>query len=45
MCFGFFGIVPEIGIRALFFFVGYLGEFSLDVKDTSSRPRRGPLYP
>jgi hypothetical protein len=44
MGFCFFRIVPEIGIQGLLFFVGYLGFFASDVKDTSSKPRHGLLY-
>jgi hypothetical protein len=44
MSFCFFGIIPEIGIQGLLFFVGYLGFFASDVKDTSSKPQHGLLY-
>lgn len=33
---GFFGVVPEIGCKGFFFFVGDFDELGIYVKDTSS---------
>jgi len=43
MSFCFFGIIPEIGIQGLLFFVGYFDFLASYVKDTSSKPQHGLL--
>jgi hypothetical protein len=36
MCFGLLGVIPEIGVLGLKFFLFYPNYFAIDVKDTSS---------
>jgi hypothetical protein len=42
--FGFFGFVPKIGCKGLFFFVGNFYKLGINVKDTSSTHQGAPQY-
>jgi hypothetical protein len=45
MGFCFSRVIPESRVEGLMFLVLYFDQLAIDVKDTSSGPQRGPLYP
>jgi len=42
--FGFFGVVPEVGSKGFFLFIGNFYKLGINVKDTSSTHQGAPQY-